>query len=147
VERLLVLVAVSLLACTAASIVQRRNYRHSVRTGSPVPVQIHRGDFPHPEIDWLIAIFTSESCDACTAVLRSAQSIDSAAVHVAKIDSTKNEKIYKLYDIDAVPLLLLANKNGVVLYYHRGPIPTDQLYKDIEEATEGTLTINSYDTL
>ena len=64
-DRLILLIAVAAVASGLALLLQRRRPDAPVRTGWIVPEQLDRDDFEHPDAPWLVAVFTSDSCDSC----------------------------------------------------------------------------------
>ncbi len=50
-----------------------------------VPVQLDRADFDRPDAPWLVAVFTSATCDACASVVDKARVLASNDVAVQDI--------------------------------------------------------------
>lgn len=59
-------------AAVAARLLQRGRPDAPVRTGWTVPEQLDRNDFEQPDVSWLVAVFTSATCDSCKSVLATA---------------------------------------------------------------------------
>ena len=100
-ERLLVAVALAVVALVVASVVQRRQRADApVRTGYELPTQLDRGDFDRPDAPWLVAVFTSATCDTCRGVWERAQPLASDAVAVQEIEYRARKDLHDRYAID-----------------------------------------------
>ena len=76
-DRLILLIAVAAVASGLALLLQRRRPDAPVRTGWVVPEQLDRDDFDHPDVPWLVTVFTSDSCDSCDSVMATASPLAS----------------------------------------------------------------------
>ena len=56
----------------------------------------------------------------------------SLGIAVQEVAAETNKGLHERYDIDAVPMLLLVDKFGVVRSSHLGPINFDEVKKSIE---------------
>jgi len=136
VDRLLLLLVVAALAAAVAHLLQRRRPDAPVRTGWTIPEQIDRDDFARPEAPWLVAVFTSASCDACAAVAATAAPLASDAVEVQVVEYGKHRDVHDRYGIDAVPLVVIADAVGVVRADHVGPVSATHLWGSLAEVRE-----------
>jgi len=136
VDRLLLLLVVAALAAAVAHLLQRRRPDAPVRTGWTIPEQIDRDDFARPEAPWLVAVFTSASCDACAAVAATAAPLASDAVEVQVVEYGKHRDVHDRYGIDAVPLVVIADAVGVVRADHVGPVSATHLWGSLAELRE-----------
>jgi len=93
VDRLLVLVVVAAAAAALAYLVQRRRPDAPIRTGWMVPEQLDRRDFARPDAPWLVAVFTSASCDSCAAVVDVAGPLASGAVAVDVVEVGERHEV------------------------------------------------------
>ena len=94
----------------------RRRQRVDVPT-QPVyeaPVQLDRADFPEPRAPWLVAVFSSATCDACADVVRKAEVLSSADVDVVDVEYGEHRDLHAKYRIDGVPIVTVADARGVV---------------------------------
>ena len=144
-DRLLVLVVVAAAAATLAYLVQRRRPDAPIRTGWTVPEQLDRRDFARPDAPWLVAVFTSASCDRCAAVVDVAEPLASAAVAVDVVEVDERREVHDRYAVDAVPMVLLADTLGVVRDHHLGPVSATHLWGSLAELREPGSTADGYD--
>ena len=135
-DRLLVLVVVAAAAATLAYLVQRRRPDAPIRTGWTVPEQLDRRDFARPDAPWLVAVFTSASCDSCAAVVDVAVPLASAAVVVDVVEVDERPEVHERYAVDAVPMVLLVDTLGVVRDHHLGPVSATHLWGSLAELRE-----------
>lgn len=135
-DRLLVLVVVAAAAATLAYLVQRRRPDAPIRTGWTVPEQLDRRDFARPDAPWLVAVFTSASCDSCAAVVDVARPLASDAVAVDVVEVGERHEVHDRYAVDAVPMVLLVDTLGVVRDHHLGPVSATHLWGSLAELRE-----------
>ena len=102
-----------------------------------MPGQLDRADFPEPGAPWLVAVFTSGTCDACAATVAKAQALASPSVTVAEIELAARPELHRRYAIDAVPLLVLADGEGVVRASFVGPPSATDLWAAVAEVRDG----------
>ena len=132
-DRLLVLVVVAAAAAALAYLVQRRRPDAPIRTGWTVPEQLDRRDFARPDAPWLVAVFTSASCDSCAAVVDVAGPLASDAVAVDVVEVGERHEVHDRYAVDAVPMVLLVDALGVVRDHHLGPVSATHLWGSLAE--------------
>ncbi|MEI8238868.1 MAG: hypothetical protein WCI22_05565, partial [Actinomycetota bacterium] len=101
-----------------------------------VPTQLDRSDFPDTAAPWLVVVFSSASCNACGDVLRKAQVMSSAEVSVVDIEFAQHRELHKKYGIEAVPLVAIADAQGVVRRGFAGPVTATDLWAAVAEARE-----------
>ena len=135
-DRLIILVVVAAAAATLAFLVQRRRPDAPIRTGWTVPEQLDRRDFAHPDAPWLVAVFTSASCDSCAAVVDVAGPLASDAVAVDVVEVGERREVHDRYAVDAVPMVLLVDALGVVRDHHLGPVSAAHLWGSLAELRE-----------
>jgi len=133
VDRLLLLVLVAATAGTLAHLVQRRRPDAPVRTGWSVPRQLDRRDFDRPDAPWLVAVFTSATCDTCGSVVEVARPLESQAVAFQEVEAGERRDLHDRYVVDAVPMVLLVDGVGVVRDYHLGPVSATHLWGSLAE--------------
>jgi len=136
VDRLLVLVVVAAASAALAYLVQRRRPDAPIRTGWMVPEQLDRRDFARPDAPWLVAVFTSASCDSCAAVVDVAGPLASGAVAVDVVEVGERHEVHDRYAVDAVPMVLLVDALGVVRDHHLGPVSATHLWGSLAELRE-----------
>jgi hypothetical protein len=131
--RLLVVVAVVLVAALVAWFVQRRRPDAPVRTGFSIPEQLDRADFARPEAPWLVAVFTSATCATCADVWSKASVLASDEVAVQEIEYVRDRALHDRYEVDAVPALAVADADGVVRRSFLGPVSATHLWAALAE--------------
>ena len=131
-SRLIVLIILSSGASLAAVLLRKLNYRNFVTSGWSVPGHLIRADFGFLNEPWLVVIFSSESCETCKPVVAEGMKLTSLGIAIQEIAAETNRELHEKYDIDAVPMLLLVDKFGVVRSSHLGPINFGEVKKSIE---------------
>ena len=132
-DRLLLLVLVAATAGTLAHLLQRRRPDAPVRTGWSVPQQLDRRDFDRPDAPWLVAVFTSATCDTCGSVVEVARPLESQAVAFQEVEAGERRDLHDRYAVDAVPMVLLVDGLGVVRDHHLGPVSATHLWGSLAE--------------
>ena len=131
------LVVVAMLVAIGVSIVLRRRATDApTQGGFEMPTQLDRGDFISPEAPWLVAIFTSSTCDACADVATKAMVLASSDVAVQRIDYVDEPSLHKRYKIDAVPALVIVDQQGVVKNGFIGPMKAQDLWAAVAECRD-----------
>ena len=139
-DRLLLLVLIAATAGTLAHLVQRRRPDAPVRTGWSVPRQLDRRDFDRPDAPWLVAVFTSATCDTCGSVVEVARPLESQAVAFQEVEAGERRDLHDRYAVDAVPMVLLVDGVGVVRDHHLGPVSATHLWGSLAELRQSGST-------
>lgn len=134
--QVLFVVIAMVVALGVATVLRRRAADAPTQGGFQIPTQLDRGDFTSPDAPWLVAIFTSSTCDACADVATKAMVLASNDVAVQRIDYIDNPDIHKRYKIDAVPTLVIADHRGVVKNGFLGPMKAQDLWAAVAECRE-----------
>jgi hypothetical protein len=136
-SRLLLVVLLTGLAAAVAVVVQRRARPAApTRTGWAVPDQLDRQDFTRPDAPWLVAMFSSDSCAACTGTWEKVLLVESDVVAVQDVSFPAARELHERYAIDAVPLVLVADHEGVVRSSFLGPPSAADLWASLAELRE-----------
>jgi len=130
VDRVLLAVAIALAVAALATVVQRRRPQAPSQRRWAVPEQLDRADFERPGAPWLVAVFSSASCEGCVTALERAQAVASADVVVQDVEFTARRDLHQRYNIETVPMLVVADRHGVVRAHFVG-IPAEG---QVEEA-------------
>lgn len=141
-ESVLLVIVLAACAVGVAVVLQRRRVPAAApsRTGYAVPERLDRGDFVRPEAEWLVAVFTSATCDTCAGVWGKAQLLDSDAVATEEVEVTARRDLHEKYEIEAVPATLVVDPNGVVQASFLGPVTATDLWAALAELRDpGTL--------
>lgn len=136
-ERLLLALAIVAVAGVLAMVVRRRGRRDApTQPRFHTPHQLDRADFPHSDHEWLLVAFTSATCHTCADVVAKASVAASGVVGFAEIEYNAQRALHSRYQIDAVPTLLLADRQGVVKAAYLGRVTATDLWADIAKARE-----------
>ncbi len=128
-ERLLIALAVLAVAAMVAGLARsRRAVDAPTQVVHRAPAQLDRTDFGRPDAPWLVAVFTSASCDACADVARKAAVLDAPEVAVVEVEHTAERALHQRYAITAVPTLVVADAEGVVRASFLGPVTATDLW-------------------
>jgi hypothetical protein len=136
-SRLLLLVVLAAIAGGVALVIQRRTKPPApTRTGHMVPDQLDRADFTRPDAEWLVVLFSSSSCLGCQGTWGKVAAMESDAVAVEDVEFTADRARHERYAIDAVPLVLVADRAGVVRSSFAGPPSAADLWASVAELRE-----------
>jgi hypothetical protein len=147
VERVLLVIVLAAGAVAVALVIERRrrpaaptNVRHTL------PGQLDRRDFERPEAPWLVAVFTSASCQTCGGVWDKARLLASDTVAVQEVEVVAAPEVHRKYAIDAVPAVLVADESGAVRAGFLGPVTAADLWATVAELrAPGTLPAEGCD--
>jgi len=98
-----------------------------------VPHQLDRRDFPRPDAPWLVVLFTSTNCDSCAGLLAKAQPLESDQVSVTEVEFGARPDLHRRYQIDAAPITVLADAEGVTRASFIGAFPATDLWNALAE--------------
>ncbi len=133
--RLIVAALLAVIAALVAASLSRRN-RPSPEVapdGWNVPSLLHRQDFAQPDSPWLVAVFSSATCEVCASVWERTQIVASAEVAVQNLEATADKRLHERYQIDAVPLVVIADDTGTVRKHFLGPVNAADLWGALAE--------------
>jgi hypothetical protein len=134
VSRLLVAVVVVVVAVVAARLLERRRPAPPTRDAYPVPAQLDRLDFPRPDAPWLLVLFSSRTCDSCGAMAARVTALASEAVATVEVEARDDKEMHRRYRIEGVPMVVLADAEGVVRAGFVGSVDTWELEGALAEA-------------
>ncbi|NLV55372.1 MAG: hypothetical protein GXY13_07155 [Acidimicrobiales bacterium] len=124
-----VALVVGLVAVGVAALIRRRVSSDApTRPGWAVPDNVDRRDLEHADRPWMVAVFSSATCNACRATWEKARQLESDEVGVQDIDSVRDARLHERYGVDAVPLLLLLDERGDVRGHFLGEPTTADLW-------------------
>ena len=127
--RLVIVGAVCVVAALVALLARRRP--PDAPTQSSVfsaPTQLDRDDFPRPSAPWLVAVFSSSTCDTCAAVAEVASILASDEVEFVEVEVGASPELHRRYQIEAVPICVIADRDGVVGASFIGPVGAVHLW-------------------
>lgn len=138
-DRLLLALVLVAVAVVIAVVLQRRKPSPPATKQWTIPVQVDRRDFARPDAPWLVAVFTSSTCDACAGVWSKAVHLDAGPggpVSVQQLEATEDADLHRRYGIDAVPLVLITDADGVVQRHFIGPVTATDLWAAVAEVRD-----------
>jgi hypothetical protein len=141
--RVLVGVAVLAVVGVVAVVLERRRRAGAtpLRDPFPVPRQLTRTDFPRPEAPWLVALFSSTTCDGCEAMRGRVSALDTADVSVVDVSWQEGRTLHERYEISGVPMVLVADAEGVVRRAFIGSVTATDLWAAVAGARDPSLGI------
>lgn len=142
-ELLLRIGAIAAVVLVAALVSWRRRTTTAAPTQprGAIPAQLDRSDFDSPEMPWLVVVFTSATCSACEDVARKASVLVGREVAVQEAEYVRDRNLHDRYRIDAVPTLVIADKEGVVRYGHLGPVSATDMWAAMARCRDPQLPV------
>jgi thioredoxin-like negative regulator of GroEL len=101
-----------------------------------IPHQLHRSDFPRPDAPWLVAYFWSQTCDGCTTLGPKVAALESGAVATCALEAGADADLHRRYGISGVPLVVVADADGVVVRAFLGAFTATDLWAAVAEARD-----------
>ena len=126
-SRLVVALIVVVAALVIARVLERRRPAPPTRDAYPVPAQLDRADFPRPEAPWLFVLFSSRTCDSCGPMVSRVCSLESETVATIQVEAKADKALHDRYRIEGVPMVVLADAEGVVRAGFVGSVDTWEL--------------------
>jgi hypothetical protein len=138
VDQIIAAAVVAVVVAVVAVVVRRRARpdRPTQPRRTPVPAQLDRNDFERPDAPWLVVVFGSTTCLSCAGTLAKADHLVSDAVAVADVDAAARPDLHRRYGIDAVPIVVVADVDGVVRASFVGPPSAADLWATMAELRE-----------
>lgn len=138
--RLLLAVGLILAAVGVSWVLRRRTVTDApTQVTWKVPQQVDRNDFYGSPQPWLVALFSSATCETCATMSNKVAVLASTEVSVQNVEYTARPELHKKYGIDAVPLVIVADGEGVVRASFVGPVSATDLWAAVAEVrTPGT---------
>jgi hypothetical protein len=131
-----IVVAVVLFAVLAALawwLERRRRVDAPTQSRGVAPSQLNRADFPRPDVAWLVVLFTSKTCDSCAGLLDKAAALESDDVAVTEVEYFARPDLHERYHVDAAPMTLIADTDGVVRASFLGAFAAPELWTAVAE--------------
>ncbi len=133
VRILIAVVIVAVAGGVAWWLEHRRTVAPPTQGRAVVPQQLDRRDFPRPEAPWLVVLFTSTHCDSCAGLIDKAKPLESEQVSVTEVEFTANRALHERYRIDAAPVTVLADADGVTRASFVGAFSATDLWNALAE--------------
>jgi hypothetical protein len=132
--RVVIAVAILVVAGAIAWWLDRRRVAAPPSQGRAVaPQQLDRNDFPRPDASWLVVLFTSRHCDSCAGLVDKALPLASDAVAVVEVEYTAQPELHARYAIDAAPITVLVDREGVTRKAFIGAYAAPELWSALAE--------------
>jgi hypothetical protein len=136
VERLIIAGALVVVAGAVAWVLNRRRPDPPTQDRVAVPAQLDRNDFARPDSPWLLAVFTSTTCESCERATAKARVMESRFLAYEEIPWQTRRDLHERYAIDTVPLIVIADSDGVVQRSFVGTPSFTHLAAAVAEARE-----------
>lgn len=140
VVRLVIAVALIALAWVVGRRLDKRVGRSAplpVRDRAQVPTQLDRDDFPRPEAEWLLVLFSSAECGGCAEMSKKVALVECDEVAVADVDYATQRELQEKYSVDAVPMMVVADAEGAVRAHALGNVPSGDVWAAVARARDG----------
>ena len=136
-ERLAVAAVLVAIAVVVAIVLERRRAQAPTQPRRwEVPAQLDRADFAGGDRPWLIAVFTSATCDSCAKVVPKVRVLESDVVAVVDVAYQDHKDLHERYNVDVVPMTLVADDAGVVRASFIGEPTATDLWAAVAEVRE-----------
>ncbi|MBV8387496.1 MAG: hypothetical protein JO155_11950 [Acidimicrobiia bacterium] len=113
-ERVLLAVGIAVVVAVVAVLLERRRPEPPSQRKWAVPAQLDRTDFDRPGAPWLLAVFSSATCESCRTAIARASALASGDVVVQDVEFSARRDLHERYNIETVPMLVVADRQGVV---------------------------------
>ena len=133
---ILMVLLLGVFAALVAYFVNRRGTDSPSVPKNSLPIQIDRKDFNEPTTSQLLVLFSSETCDSCETARELLQNYSLDSVCVQEVQFPQQRDIHERYGIDSVPIILVADVDGVVLWSYAG-VPADDLFFNMVSSLQG----------
>lgn len=112
---LVITVLVAAVAVGAALVIQRRTHVDAPTQPESyeVPAMLDRADFDRPDAPWLVVVFSSTTCLSCQDAWEKARLLESDDVAVQDVEVVEHKALHERYAIDAVPMIVVADDEGI----------------------------------
>jgi hypothetical protein len=134
VVRLGIAIGLLLIAVAIAWLLERRRPSAPPRDVYPVPRQLDRDDFPRPDAGWLVALFSSTTCDSCEGLPAKIAVLESGDVATCEVEFHEQGELHRRYEISGIPTTVVADADGVVRAAFVGVFTATDLWAAVAEA-------------
>jgi hypothetical protein len=131
--RVVIAVLILLTVGGVALLMRRRRPDAPPRDVYPVPKQLDRGDFPRPDAPWLVALFSSATCDSCHGLGDKLTPLDTVDVAVCEVDYERQRELHEHYELAAIPTTVVVDHEGVVRKAFVGAFTATDLWAAVAE--------------
>ena len=131
--RLAIAAAIAIAAALVAFRLRRGRPEAPPRDAYPIPRQLDRADFPRRDARWLVAYFSSTSCAGCQGLGDKVEVLESPQVATVDCSFEDQRDLHERYDISAIPMILIADHEGVVHRAFVGATSATDLWAAVAE--------------
>jgi peroxiredoxin len=135
-QRLLLAAAIVVVVSAVAAVLRRRRPAPPTPARYQVPAQLDRADFAGQGSPWLVVVFTSATCTSCGQVPEKVDVLRSDAVAVQEVSFQTERELHERYSVEAVPMILVADEEGVVRASFIGVPTATDLWAAVAEARQ-----------
>src|SRR5438105_8771709 len=135
-ERFVIAGALVVLGVLVALVLERRRPAPPTQSRWAVPSQLDRDDFEAPATPWLVAVFTSSTCESCERATAKASVLACASVAYQEVSYQTRKDLHDRYHIEAVPCIVVADDDGVVRASFIGVPTATDLWAAVAEARQ-----------
>jgi hypothetical protein len=132
-SRLVIAVILIGLAVVVAQFLRRRRPEPPTQSRWTVPAQLDRADFARSDAPWLVAAFTSATCASCGGAVAKAAVLASDDVAFQEISFQTSRETHERYAIETVPMIVVADHDGVVRASFIGTPSATELWAAVAE--------------
>jgi len=136
VSRVVIALALVAAAVVIALVVDRRRPAPPTQPRWAVPSQVDRADFDRPDSPWLVVVFTSATCTTCAGVFAKARPLETGDVAVQEVEIGARRDLHDRYGVDAVPMLLVVDAEGVVRGSLVGPASAEEIWSAVSDVRD-----------
>jgi hypothetical protein len=137
-ERVVLALVLIAAAVVVALVLQRRRPEVAAAPSFAAPERVDRMDFGDVDRPWLLIAFTSGTCSTCAEVVEVTSPLAGGDLGFAQVELSEARELHERYGIGAVPLLLLADAEGVVRHHVFGPVSRREIEAVLAEIRGGT---------
>ena len=134
-ERVLLAVGIAIVVAIVAVVLERRRPEPPSQRKWAVPAQLDRTDFDRPGAPWLLAVFSSATCESCRTAITRAEALASGDVVVQDVEFSARRDLHERYNIETVPMLVVADRQGVVRAHFVGTPAEGEVEQAFAELT------------
>ncbi len=133
-DRIVIAAALIAVASIVAWVLSRRRPQPPTQSSVAVPAQLDRADFPFVDRPWLVVVWTSATCASCAGATAKARLLEGPDVGYVEVPWQERKDLHDRYHVDDVPLLVLADPEGVVRVSFVGAPSLDELTAAVSAA-------------
>jgi hypothetical protein len=136
VVQLAIAVVLVAVVVSIAALLRRRRPSAPTQSHWEAPVQLDRSEFDRSDAPWLVVVFSSSTCHTCADMVHKSQVLASDAVAVQEVEAGASADLHRRYGIEAVPITVVADGDGVVRAAFIGPASATDLWAAVAELRE-----------